>query len=47
MELEHTYNQVNAYFVVRWDIWPGIVRIAGCVMTLELTSNGHSAASWE
>ena len=47
MELEHTCNQVNAYFVVRWDIWPWIVRIAGCVMTLESTSNGRSAASWD
>ena len=28
-------------------IWTGIARIAGCVMTLESTSNGHSAASWE
>ena len=29
MELE--FNQVSVYFVVKWDIWPGIVRIVGRV----------------
>ena len=47
MELERTYNQVNACSVVRWDIWPGIARIAGCVMTLESTSSERSADLWE
>ena len=47
MELERTFNQVNACSVVRWDIWPEIAPIAGCVMNLEPTSSERSAALWE
>ena len=32
-------QQVSVYSVVKWDIWPGIVRIVGRVMTLESISN--------
>ena len=44
MELE--FNQVSVYSVVKWDIWPEIVRIVGCVMTLESISNVLLAALW-
>ena len=45
MELE--FNQVSVYSVVKWDIWLGIVRIVGRVMTLESISNVLLAALWE
>ena len=44
MELE--FNQVSVYSVVKWDIWLGIVRIVGRVMTLESISNVLLAALW-
>ena len=42
MELE--FNQVSVYSVVKWDIWLGIVRIVGRVMTLESILNVLLAA---
>ena len=44
MELE--FNQVSVYSVVKRDIWLGIVRIVGRVMTLESISNVLLAALW-